>query len=146
MDGITFILIGLLAGSIMAYLLFQYLNQRRIDDQRAAFWANVKEPLCYRSQDIDDDGVLLRVENARKKLKEHGNVFLNPATDVHFWVYRSDATDASADFEAWRDIRDQQAIEIRQRFRELKSAQMAASGNPFGAATTFGQQQRPTQN
>lgn len=137
------ITIGILvffAGLISAYLLFKYLNDRRLDDQRAAFWANVREPLCYRSQDIEDDAVAQRAENARKKLSEHGNAYLNPATDVHFWVYRADVQDATADFMAWADLRDMQSQEIRKAFRELKARQMAGAGNEFGAAKMFGQQ------
>lgn len=135
--------IGLLifaAGLLSAYLLFKWLNDRRLDDQVAAFWANVREPLCYRSQDIEDLQVAERAENARKKLSLHGNKYLNPATDVYFWVYRSDKDDATADFMAWADLRDIQAQEIRKAFRELKARQMSDNGNPFGGAQMFGQQ------
>lgn len=139
MDGITVNLLFLGAGLIGAYLLFQHLNRRKIDDQRAAFWANVKEPLCYRSQDIEDTEVTQRAENARKRLREHGNVWITPA-DVYCWVYRSDADDATADFMAWADLRDRQAQDTRKAFRELKARQMAGEGNPTGAAELFGQQ------
>ena len=132
-------LIFLAIGLIGAYIFFRWQNRRRLDDQIAAFWANVREPLCYRSQDIEDDEVALRAENAKKKLAFHGNGFLTP-NDVYFWVYRSDKDDATADFMAWADLRDRQAQEIRKAFREMKTQQMAAAGNPFGGAQMFGQQ------
>jgi len=126
----------------LAYFVFVWLNRRHIDDAKAAFWANVKEPIIYLSQDIDDDGVLERVANARAKLAKHGNVYLR-AEDVHFFVFGSDKDNAAWDFEAWRDMRLQQAIDIRRAFRELKARQMGDSKNEFGAAEMFGGQKNP---
>jgi hypothetical protein len=145
MDIILEILKYVAAGAI-AYAVFRYWHRGYIDNVKAAFWANVKEPLIYMSQDIDDDQVLQRVENAREKLAKHGNTYIKPA-DVHFFVFGTDADNAAWDFEAWREMRLQQAIDIRKAFRELKSRQMNDSGNQFGAARIFGNQQPPiTQN
>jgi len=126
----------------LAYAVFKYANRCYIDNVKAAFWANVKEPLIYMSQDIDDDQVLQRVENARAKLVKHGNTYITPE-HVYFFVFGTDADNASWDFEAWREIRLQQAIDIRRKFREAKSGQMNESGNQFGAAQIFGNQQPP---
>lgn len=139
MDGITLVLMGLVSGAIVAYLVFQHLHRQRMDDQVAAFWANVREPLCYRSQDIEDADVVMRAENAKAKLSLHGNKYLTGA-DVYYWVYRSDKDDATADFMAWADLRDLQAQEIRKAFRQLKASQMESAGNQQGAAQMFGQQ------
>lgn len=139
MDGITLNLLVLMAGATGAYLFFRWRHQRWLDDQVAAFWANVREPLCYRSQDIEDDEVAARAENAKQKLKLHGNQYIS-AADVYCWVYRSDKDDATADFMAWADQRDLQAAEIRKAFRALKATQMEQAGNPQGAGQLFGQQ------
>lgn len=127
------------AVGIAAYLIFQYFHRQHIDDVKAAFWANVKEPLIYISQDIDDDQVLQRVANARAKLAKHGNKYITP-NDVYFFVFGADSDNAAWDFEAWREMRLQQAINIRTAFRELKARQMQDSGNEFGAAKMFGGQ------
>ncbi len=139
MDAITLNLLVLMAGGVGAYLFFKWQHQRWIDDQTAAFWSNVREPLCYRSQDIEDEGVVERAANAKKKLALHGNRYIG-ANDVFFWVYRSDKDDATADFMAWADLRDGEAQQIRKAFREAKARQMADAGNPTGGAQMFGQQ------
>ena len=120
----------------LAYIAFRWLHNRKIDDAKAAFWSTVKEPLIYLSQDIDDDQVLARVENARAKLAKHGNPFLT-ANDVYFFVYGSDGENATWDFEAWRDMRMQWAIDTRRAFREMKARQMAESQNGFAAGQMF---------
>lgn len=133
-------ILTLIGGAVGAWVVFQWLHRRHIDDSKAAFWANLKEPLIYLSQDIDDDQVINRVMNARKKLLEHGNPYLTP-DDVYHYVFGTDADNASRDFEVWRDLRLQQAIDIRKAFREMKARQMQQSNNPTGAASAFSNQQ-----
>jgi hypothetical protein len=141
MDSVLTTLLALAAGFALAYFVFMWLHRQHLDDSRAAFWANLKEPLIYISQDIDDDQVLARVANARKKIQEHGNPYLT-ASDIHFFVFGTDADNAARDFEVWRDLRLQQAIDIRKAFREMKARQMNQSGNPEGAASAFSNQQQ----
>lgn len=91
----------LFAGIATVYFILQ---RRKIADGKAMFWATVSEPLFYISGDIKDDAVSVRAAYARAKLAEHGNVFLNPQTDVWEEVYSASPLTTSRDFSAWQDL------------------------------------------
>ena len=102
MDTSTWIsLFGLVIGLAWAWWK---MNERQIADGRAKYWSTVSEPLFYISGDIEDDTVTARAANARKKLVEHGNVFLNPQSDVWEEVYSASNLTTSRDFSQWQDL------------------------------------------
>jgi len=95
------ILVAILFSALfVAYIIMQ---RRKIADGKAMFWATVSEPIEYVMDDPEDYGVTTRAANARTKLVEHGNVFLNPETDIWEYVYSADPMFPTRDFSMWYD-------------------------------------------
>jgi hypothetical protein len=130
------ILILLFSGLFTAYILLQ---RRKIADGEAKFWSTVSEPLFYISGDIKDDAVSVRAAYARAKLAEHGNVFLNPETDVWEEVYSASPLTTSRDFSAWQDLVLLNIVKRREIWRAEK-----LSYNEQAAKAQFGGQAKYT--
>lgn len=122
-------MIYLFLGALFFISLYMLANRNgRAKDSEAMFWSTIAEPLIYRTQDIDDDGAMMRAENARQKLKEHGNLYLK-ATDVHCFLWGADHEEPTLDFQRWADMADRRATSIREAYRKEK-----ARRNPAAAA------------
>lgn len=114
MDANTiFCLLGLLIG--VGYL---WTRKTRADG-RAFFWATVSEPLDYRTEDIDDATVIERANEARRKLKEHGNPYLKD-NDIWEYVYSATPGTETRDFSQWRDFVALDVVKRREAWREQK--------------------------
>lgn len=110
-------IIGIIAGAgILIYRMYKH----RIADGKAKFWATVSEPLFYISGDIEDETVTARAEYARQRLREHGNVFLNPDADVWEEVYGASTLTTSRDFSQWQDLVLLALTKRRERWRAEK--------------------------
>jgi hypothetical protein len=112
-------------GVAVTMLIVSIQTKSEAQDRRAQYWANVATPLFYRTQDIDDDQVLVRAANARAMLKEHGNVYLLP-TDVRVFVWGSDNKNQSLDFDIWAAQVDIQIVKIREQYAASKAQHAAA--------------------
>jgi hypothetical protein len=120
-----YIFFALMIGAVITYLIIARQMESEAQDKRAQYWANVATPLFYRTQDIDDDQVLVRAANARAMLKEHGNVYLLP-TDVRVFVWGSDNKNQSLDFDIWAAQVDIQIVKIREQYAASKAQHAAA--------------------
>ena len=113
------ILVALLLSTLfVAYIIMQ---RRKIADGKAMFWATVSEPIEYVMDDPEDYGVTARAANARAKLVEHGNVFLNPETDIWEYVYSADPMFPTRDFSMWKDLVNQNVTKRREMWRKEKA-------------------------
>ena len=113
-------LIGFL-GCAVLFLGYILLQRRKIADGKAMFWATVSEPIEYVMDDPEDYGVTTRAANARAKLVEHGNVFLNPETDIWEYVYSADPMFPTRDFSMWKDLVNQNVTKRREMWRKEKA-------------------------
>lgn len=95
------LLILLFIGLAVAYIRSQ---RRKVLDGKAMFWSNISEPIAYVMDDPEDYAVSERAANARAKLVEHGNAFLNPERDVWEYVYSADPMTPTRDFAIWQDL------------------------------------------
>ena len=128
-------------GCAVIFIGYILLQRRQIADGEAKFWATVSEPLFYVSGDIKDDAVSVRAAYARAKLTEHGNVFLNPETDVWEEVYSASPLTTSRDFSAWQDLVLLNIVKRREMWRAEK-----LSYNPQAAKEQFAGQTKYTFN
>lgn len=115
----TILLILLFIGLAVVYIRSQ---QRKIADGKAMFWATVSEPMAYVMDDPEDDAVTARAANARAKLVEHGNVYLNPETEVWEYIYSADPMNPTRDFSMWQDLVVQNIKQRREAWRAQKIA------------------------
>ena len=61
-------------------------------------------------------------DEARAKLVEHGNKWLNPKDDVRCWVYGSDISNPSRDFATFQELAFKRALIEMEQFRVQKTA------------------------
>ena len=123
------------AGLFVAYIILQ---RRKIADGKAMFWATVSEPIEYVMDDPEDYGVTTRAANARAKLVEHGNVFLNPETDIWEYVYSADPMFPTRDFSMWKDLVNQNVTKRREMWRKEKAGyNEAAAKEQFAGQTQY---------
>lgn len=111
----------LFLGLALMFAAYVWLQQRKISDGKALWWATVSEPLHYVSDDPDDDNVVLRAEGAREKLRAHGNKYLNPEADVWEFVYSAMPQTATRDFAAWQDYVQLEVVKRREAWRMQKA-------------------------
>jgi len=73
---------------VLGFVVFVInLIKRKEDDAAALEWATRREPLVFISEHAFDETVEKRANEAREKLKQHGNKFLSDK-DVWVFVYR----------------------------------------------------------
>jgi len=114
------ILLLIMAAGIIAWMIWS--AKREISDAQAMFWASVSEPLFFISRHAFDFDVVERANEARAKLVEHGNKWLNPENDVRCWVYASDIANPSRDFATFHELALKRALIEMEAFRVQKTA------------------------
>jgi hypothetical protein len=120
-DYTQILILGLLtAVGVIGWLVWS--AKREISDAQAMFWASVSEPLFFISRHAFDFDVVERANEAREKLKEHGNRWLDPEKDVRVWVYGSDIANPSRDFSTFHELALKRALMEMEAFRVQKTA------------------------
>ena len=117
---LSFILAILCLVGIIAWMTWS--AKREISDAQAMFWASVSEPLFFISRHAFDFEVVAMANEARAKLVEHGNRWLDPEKDVRCWVYGSDIANPSRDFSTFQEIALKRALIEMEAFRVQKTA------------------------
>ncbi len=132
----TILLTLLFIGLFVVYVRSQ---NRKIADGKAMFWATISEPIAYVMDDPEDYAVTERAANARAKLVEHGNAYLNPNADVWEYVYSADPMTPTRDFAMWQDLVVQN---IKQRKEAWRAQKIQYNGE--AAKQQFAGQRPPT--
>jgi hypothetical protein len=132
------ILLLIMAAGIIAWMIWS--AKREISDAQAMFWASVSEPLFFISRHAFDFEVVAMADEARAKLAEHGNKWLDPEKDVRCWVYGSDISNPSRDFSTFHELALKRALIEMEAYRVQKTAYSQT------AAHAQFSQQRASQN
>lgn len=117
---ISFILVIAILAGIIGWMIWS--AKREISDAQAMFWASVSEPLFFISRHAFDFEVVAMANDARAKLTEHGNRWLDPENDVRCWVYGSDISNPSRDFATFQELALKRALIEMEAFRVQKTA------------------------
>lgn len=125
---------------MVAFYLWRHWDQKQILDAEAYYWSTCFEPLVFISRTPFDTTVSEAANEARAKLKEHGNQFLTDA-DVWEYPYRATIIDGvpneqiNSDFGQFLDVVFQHAIMRRAKWRSVKISYTQDAVNMFSNQT-----------
>lgn len=137
------LIIALLIGVFGVYV---WKSQRAIADGEAFWYATVSEPIHFVSDTPFDKMVRDRADEARAKLKEHGNTNLKydsedpDKSDIWLYVYGATPECPTRDFGFWQDFVQLELLKRRAEWRQKKANwNKEAAQDRFGGQTTHTQ-------
>ena len=138
----------LIISVVLTWHAFAYFHRQRGETAEQKTYANFCEPIFVEQTFFGtwwQERAVQEYDLIKSKLKEHGNQYLDPETDVYLFIHRLDVDRPISDFSDWRLQIRQEQYRILENFFVPLADRANASGDKAAAARFLRKAGRPVE-